>query len=113
MSDLIREARDYLAGLIEKSDALNPAPWAVEDGPGDSAIVGPTKNPITWDDHAGEVFEDPTAHLIVALRAAAPLILDELGRVVREMDYRPWLAPPEWAMRLSIVILATKRVGDE
>ena len=70
--DVIREARDYLAGLIEQSENLDPAPWAVEAGPEGSAIVGFTKNPITWDDHGGEVFEDPTARLIVALRASAP-----------------------------------------
>ena len=80
--DVIREARDYLAGLIEKSDVLDPASWAVEAGTEGSAIVGFTKKPITWDDHGGEVFEDPTARLVVALRAAAPLLIEALDSAI-------------------------------
>lgn len=106
--DVIREARDYLTGLIEKSDVLDPASWAVEAGPEGSAIVGFTKNPITWDDHGGEVFKDPTARLIVALRAAAPLLVEALDTAIAWQEDDPdeflWASHAETAR----AILATK-----
>ncbi len=73
--DVIREARNYLAGLVE---GAVDGPWAVRVGSEGSAIVGFAKNPITWDDHGGEVFVDSTAWLIVALRDAAPLLIATL-----------------------------------
>ena len=103
--DVIREARDYLAGLIEKSDVLNPASWAVEAGPEGSAIVGFTKKPITWDDHGGEVFHESDAHLIVALRAAAPFLLGAMDEAIEFWEY---LDEPGRALDLARVILATK-----
>ena len=112
--DVIREARDYLAGLIEQSEKLDPVPWAVEVGPESSAIVGFTKNPITWDDHGGEVFEDSTAHLIVALRAAAPHLLGELReaeRYVTSVQDGAANISRDWALdiiALARAILATK-----
>ena len=115
--DVIREARDYLAGLIEKSDVLDPASWAVEAGPEGSAIVGFTKNPITWDDHGGEVFEDPTARLIVALRASAPWVLseldDEADRFTGHSDGARGIHPDEDRVALAKAILATKGHDDE
>ena len=106
--DVIREARDYLAGLIEKSDVLDPASWAVEAGPECSAVVGFTKKPITWDDHGGEVFGDPTARLIVALRAAAPLLTEALDTAITWQDDDPdeFLRASAWDAARAI--LATK-----
>ena len=115
--DVIREARDYLAGLVKKSDVLNPASWAVEAGPEGSAIVGFTKKPITWDDHGGEVFEDSTARLIVALRAAAPYLLVELReaeRYVTAVQDGAANNSRDWALdiiALARAILATKGEG--
>ena len=103
--DVIREARDYLAGLIEKSDVLDPASWAVEAGTEGSAIVGFTKNPITWDDHGGEVFKDPTARLIVALRASAPYLLWAMDEAIEFWEY---LDEPDRDLDLARTILATK-----
>ena len=123
--DVIREARDYLTGLIEKSDVLDPASWAVEAGPEGSAIVGFTKKPITWDDHGGEVFGDPTARLIVALRAAAPHIVGALDSWLdRIAGFRDAVEPiiethdetfkaPTEALALARAILATKGHDDE
>ena len=111
--DVIREARDYLAGLIEQSEKFDPAPWAVEAGPEGSAIVGFTKKPITWDDHGGEVFVDSTAWLIVALRAAAPLLIEALDTAIawQEDDTDEFL----WASHADAAraILATKGHNDD
>lgn len=114
--DVIREARDYLAGLIEQSEKFDPVPWAVEAGPEGSVIVGFTKGPITWDDHGGQVFEDPTAHLIVALRAAAPPLIEALDSAIAWQedesmysDEWPWVEHVNTAK----AILATKGRDDE
>ena len=108
--DVIREARDYLAGLIEKSEVLDPASWAVKAGPEGSVIVGFTKDPITWDDHGGEVFEDPTARLIVALRAAAPQIIRLFDRQMLNTP-NGWVDPEVYL--LARAILATKGHNDD
>ena len=108
--DVIREARDYLAGLIEQSEKVDPVPWAVEAGPEGSVIVGFTKKPITWDDHGGEVFEDSTAHLIVALRAAAPFLLGAMDEAIEFWEY---LDEPGRALDLARAILATKGQDDD
>ena len=74
--DVIREARDYLAGLIETSEVVDPAPWKSEvyrSGQAEERSVRGFS--VTADD--GSIMPD-TASLIVALRAAAPLLIETL-----------------------------------
>ena len=87
--DVIREARDYLAGLIE---GATPGPWdaygeaiMANVGPGDcrgcSGILSPAHEPSCgWTEIAGA--RDVDARLIVALRAAAPLLIEALDSAI-------------------------------
>lgn len=116
--DVIREARDYLAGLIEKSEIYDPAPWKAEVYRSGQAEVLSVKGfSVTEDD--GSIMPD-TASLIAALRAAAPHIVGALDSWLdRIADFRDAVEPiiethdetfkaPTEALALARAILATK-----
>ena len=107
--DVIREARDYLAGLIE---GAVDGPWAVE-------FTTPSMGGENWNLRtagkpgiritASEYQHGPdTARLIVALRAAAPLLIEALDTAIawQEDDPDEFL----WASHADAAraILATK-----
>ena len=110
--DVIREARDYLAGLIETSEVVDPAPWKAEVyRSGQAEVLSVRGFSVTEDD--GSIMPD-TASLIVALRAAAPHLLGELReaeRYVTAVQDGAANNSRDWALdiiALARAILATK-----
>ena len=113
--DVIREARDYLAGLIETSEVVDPAPWVVNVyQPGQATVNGSSGYYVAEYDG---VFMPDTASLIVALRAAAPHLLGELReaeRYVTAVQDGAANNSRDWALdiiALARAILATKGEG--
>lgn len=97
--DVIREARDYLAGLIE---GAVPGPWEV-DGDGLMWWRDPANPGFSL--CAGRSAEARTARLIMALRAAAPFLL---GAMDEAIEFWGYLDEPGRALDLAKAILATK-----
>lgn len=79
--DVIREAQDYLAGLLRES---GDSEWeAVQRKSGTFYRIDAGDDRITYDTEGGEIFHESDARLIVALRAAAPYLLGELREAER------------------------------
>ena len=107
--DVIREARDYLAGLIEQSEKFDPVPWVVDAGRPGRAFVNDLDGYRIASGAMGDgEFTLETARLIVALRAAAPLLIEALDTAIawQEDDPDEFL----WASHADAAraILATK-----
>lgn len=106
--DVIREARDYLAGLIERSGSDK---WeAVQWKSGAAWRIDAGDDRITLDTEGGEVFHESDARLIVALRAAAPFLL---GAMDEAIEFWGYLDEPGRALALARAILATKGQDDD
>lgn len=108
--DVIREARDYLAGLIE---GAMDGPWeAVQWRGGAGWRIDAGDDRISLDIEGGEVFHESDARLIVALRASAPWVLseldDEADRFTGHSDGARGIHPDEDRVALAKAILATK-----
>ena len=107
--DVIREARDYLAGLIEQSEKFDPVPWVVDaDRPGRATVNDPDGYCIASDAMGAGAFALATARLIRALRAAAPLLIEALDTAITWQDDDPdeFLRASAWDAARAI--LATK-----
>lgn len=80
--DVLTRARGRLSDLVGGSEGDHPAPWRVRTQP--SAII-PIHDKEGF--NVGEPdaeFPPPTAHLIVALRACAPYLIDRLDVAIRD-----------------------------
>lgn len=106
--DVIREARDYLAGFIERSENLDPAPWVVNVYQPEQATVNGSSGYCVAE-YDG-VFMPDTASLIVALRAAAPQIIRLFDRQVLNTP-NGWVDPEVYL--LARAILETKGQDDD
>lgn len=71
--DVIREARDYLAGLIESAV---PGPWEPD---GDAMLWWNDPDQPGYRLCAGRATDAPSRDLIIALRAAAPHLVEVLA----------------------------------